>query len=310
MTTDAGSIPTFVVAGAARSGTTAVVEALRAHPDVFVTRPKEPHYFAFAGGPVEFTGPGDDATINRIAVTARERYLALYPADPAGDGYRALGDGSVSTLYYHRTAIPEILALNPAMRVVIILRDPVERAYSSFQYMRARGLEPLADFAAALREEPRRIAAGWQHLWHYDAMSRYADAVEHFLGALGRDQVGVWFYEDLAGDGPVVIDQICRFLGVAPERAALRAVPRVNVSGEPRSRRLQTLIQGATRHRGVRLAAKRIVPFGVRERVRRANLRPAGAPAGARQELRPVFRDDVVRLAELLDRPIPDWIRD
>jgi len=90
----------FVVVGAARAGSTAVTEALRAHPHIFVTRPKEPHYFALSGRPVNFSGPGDDTTINRVAVTDVEQYRAHYPP---GGGYRALGEGSVSTLYYHES---------------------------------------------------------------------------------------------------------------------------------------------------------------------------------------------------------------
>ena len=70
--------PTFLVVGTARAGTTAVVEGLRTHPDVFITHPKEPHYFAFHGTVPDFQGPGDDESINRIAITDRDRYLALY----------------------------------------------------------------------------------------------------------------------------------------------------------------------------------------------------------------------------------------
>src|SRR5688572_19388263 len=123
--------PTFLVAGAGRCGTTGLVEGLRTHPDVFVTHPKEPHYFALHGQTVDFKAPGDQATINQVAVTDRDAYLALY--DGAGNA-RARGDGSVSTLYYYQRAIPEILAVNPEMRIVIMLREPVDRAFSSYQY--------------------------------------------------------------------------------------------------------------------------------------------------------------------------------
>ncbi|MDN5895646.1 MAG: sulfotransferase, partial [Nocardioides sp.] len=134
------SVPDFVVAGAGRSGTTAVVEALRVHPQAFVTEPKEPHYFALHGTRPEFAGPGDAHTINRVAVTDRKAFLDLFPRD-RGE-FRALGDGSVSTLYYYQRALPEILTMNPGMRFVILLRDPVARAYSSFQYIRARVFDP------------------------------------------------------------------------------------------------------------------------------------------------------------------------
>ncbi len=102
--------PTFLVVGGARCGTSALSEGLRAHPRVFVTEPKEPHYFALHGREVDFSGPGDERTINQVAVTDRDAYLRLYPRE---HDFLALGDGSVSTLYYHQHAIAEIAAVNP-----------------------------------------------------------------------------------------------------------------------------------------------------------------------------------------------------
>src|SRR5829696_8680938 len=99
MSTD--RVPDFVVAGAARAGSTAVVESLRKRSDVFITQPKEPHYLALGdGGPV-FTGPGDDVTINAVLVDSREDYARLF-ADAPPDAL--CGEGSVSTLYYYEKA--------------------------------------------------------------------------------------------------------------------------------------------------------------------------------------------------------------
>ncbi|MCI0634573.1 MAG: hypothetical protein L0206_11755, partial [Actinobacteria bacterium] len=72
------SRPNFFVIGAARSGTTSLTEALREHPDVFMTSPKEPHFLAFNGQRVSFIGPGDDVTFNRVACTDLDRYLGLF----------------------------------------------------------------------------------------------------------------------------------------------------------------------------------------------------------------------------------------
>src|SRR6476646_940700 len=94
--------PTFFVIGAARSGTTALAEMLRLHPSVFVTRPKEPHFLAFAGRSVAFCGPGDDLVVNQADVTHVDDYYDLY-RDAAG--YAARGDASVSTLYYSQASI-------------------------------------------------------------------------------------------------------------------------------------------------------------------------------------------------------------
>ena len=72
------SVPTFLIVGGARCGTTGLVEGLRRHPNVFITDPKEPHYFALHGSGAHFTAPGDAHTINRVAVdVSGEPYVDL-----------------------------------------------------------------------------------------------------------------------------------------------------------------------------------------------------------------------------------------
>ncbi|CAN5138791.1 hypothetical protein BH20ACT5_BH20ACT5_07880 [soil metagenome] len=299
------TVPTFLVAGAARSGTTALIEGLRSHPRVFVTQPKEPHYFALHGEPACFTGPGDAATINRVAVTDRAGYLGLYPE---GHDYLALGDGSVSTLHYAEHAAPEILRINPELRVVLLLRDPVDRAFSSYQYLRGRGFEPHEDFLTAVAEEPSRRQEGWHHLWHYTAMSRYADGLETLRGALGPDRVGVWFYDDFDRDPDAVFAAVLRFIGVPVEPGYTGAVTRVNVSGASRAAPIHRSIQWITRNEVLRRLVKRLTSYRFREFVRRSAVRPTAVPAAARRALDPLFADDLRRLARLVDGPTPAWL--
>ncbi len=297
------TIPTFVVAGAARAGTTALTEGLRSHPDCFVTTPKEPHYFAFAGEKPAFTGPGDREGINKKAITRREDYLALYRG--AGS-LVARGDGSASTLYYYDKAIAEIESINPAMRVVIVLRDPVERANSSFQYLRGMGRETVTDFGSALDLEAGRIAAGWHHLWHYAGMSHYADAVEAFVSTFGT-AVHVVFYDDLVRDAEQTLASVYRHLGVDPGRAPGGGTPTVNASGQPRLVGVDRAFAALRRSMVVRSAVRRSVPYRTREKIRSWNLTGAAAPPTARARLRPMFAADLARLADVLGRELPPW---
>jgi Sulfotransferase family len=307
MTVDA--VPNFLVVGAARSGTTGLVEGLRSHPRVFVTEPKEPHYFALHGQAPRFAGPGDAHTINRVAVTDLDRYLALYPAQP--HHYLALGDGSVSTLYYYQQALPEVLATNPEMRLVVLLREPIARAYSSHQYMRARGFEPYEDFLRAIDDEPRRIAENYHHLWHYTTMSKYADAIEALQKAVPVERLGIWFYDDLERDYEGTVRQVLRFLDVPPVEGEAEGVPRVNISGKPRFAPVQKALWWATRHDILRRGVKRVTTYRFRERIRRLTLRKGGVPPEAVERLRPVFADDLARLRDLLPGDdAPSWLRE
>ena len=299
------TLPTFLVIGAARSGTTGLVEGLRTHPSVFVTDPKEPHYFALHRLGARFTAPGDDHTINRVAVTDRDAYLALYPTE---HDFRALGDASVSTLYYHEEALPEVRRMNPAMKLVVMLREPVARAYSSHQYMRARGLEPVEDFMTAVDLERTRKEEGWHHIWHYTSMSRYADSLEAVYATFPREQVGVWFYDDLQADYSGTVSSILRFLDVPPATGEATGVPRVNVSGQPRFPPIHAAIAWATGNERLRTLVKQRTSYRFRERVRRAVLQSDPMPAGARQALEPLFEKDLIRVRAVLDGQVPPWL--
>lgn len=301
------TIPSFLVIGAGRSGTTGLVEGLRGHPQVFVTKPKEPHYFAYHGEQLDFRGPGDATGINQTAVTGTEAYLALYPQEHT---FTALGEGSVSTLYHHERAIPAIRRLTPDARLVILLREPVARANSAFDYLAQQGHEPCDNLLDAVADEDRRVAEGWHHLWHYTRMSRYADSVAAFQDAFGPDQVGIWFYDDLEADYPETLRQVLRFIGTSPQPGELDRVPVVNVSGKPRSRLAQSAIQAATAIEPVRRLAKRATSFEAREAIRRRLLKSHGVDPGVRRQLAPLFVDDLARLRELVpeDRH-PEWLR-
>lgn len=299
------TVPTFLIAGAGRAGTTGLAEGLRSHARVFVTQPKEPHYFALHGRKADFRGPGDADTVNRVAITDLDPYLALYPGQ---HDFLALGEGSVSTLYYASHAAPEIVRVNPDMRVVVILREPVDRAYSSYQYLKARGFEETEDFLAAVSHEPERKAENWHHLWHYVSMSHYAEDLRTLQNALGRERVGVWFYDDLEADYAGTVRSVQAFLGLPEDPGQDLDIPRVNVSGTPRFAFVQNAIQAATRTAVVRQAVKSLTSFRFRERIRRSGLRPSSVTAEERAELAPLFVDDLTTLRTLLDGPLPAWL--
>lgn len=304
----APTVPTFVVAGAGRAGTTGLVEALRAHPQAFVTTPKEPHYLAMHGSRPDFRGPGDEESINRTAVTDERAYLDLFPDDPVRT---ARGEGSVSTLYYHSRAVPELLRINPDVRVVLLLREPVARAYSSFQYLRAQGREPEEDFLVALDDEPRRRADNWHHLWHYAQMSLYADAVADLTAQLRPGHLGVWFHDDLEADFAGTLAEAVQFLGLPAVPGLGEDAARVNISGTPRFHRLQQGLWWASGRPVVRRSARALTSWRFREAVRSRLITRQEVPARVVDALAPVFADDLARLREVLGPAVevPPWLQ-
>jgi hypothetical protein len=285
--------PQFLIIGAARSGTTALYQYLVEHPRLFLTEPKEPHYYALAGTTPAFTGPGDRQTINRLAVTDPDAYRALYRgARP--DQVR--GEASVSTMYYP-DAVRRIRDEVPDARLVCMLRDPADRAFSAYGFMRTRGFEPCDTFEEALADEARRIEAGWHHIWHYTAMGRYGEQLAHVLDVFPREQLLVLRHEDMSADPDAVLARVHAFLGVEVLPHAVDPDP--HRSGEPRSTLLSRLV--STPHPAKRFVTP-LVPKTLRRRLRREIVRRNIVRGSYRPETRRQLVETFTPDLELLER--------
>lgn len=295
--------PTFLIIGAARSGTTFLAQQLASHPDVSFSDPKEPHFLAFPGQPLTFTGPGDAETINRVAITEPDRWHALFDRPTS-----ARGEGSVSTLYYGSTAIETIRSHCPDVRCIAVLREPVDRAYSAWLYQVGKGYE-TESFEHALDLEADRIAAGWHHMWHYEAMGHYASQLTTFIDALGLDRLLVLDHRALQDDPTTTIGRCFAHLGL-PAVSLTDLDFEVNRGGTPRSRAVAGALARARRVEPVRRAIKAVVPFKVRERLRAANLDQPPMSVTARDRLRAAFADEAEQLRSLLGDEAPAWTTD
>jgi len=209
-------LPSFMVIGAAKAGTTSLYNYLAEHPEIFMSAVKEPNFFALAAGRPNLQGPLEPERVfnllHRKTVTDRAAYEQLFLS--AG-GAKAVGEASPRYLYspLAPAAIQETCG---SIRLVAILRDPFYRAWSHFEMNRRRGLEPLADFAAALEAEAGRIAQGYEWDWHYLAIGRYAEQLERYVARFGREQLLVLLHEDLAHEPAAALERVFRFLGVDP----------------------------------------------------------------------------------------------
>lgn len=293
--------PDFLVIGAARSGTTALTSFLAEHPDVFVSDPKEPHLLAFADGPVRFSGPGDDDLVNRVAVRDVETWRGLFRGRPE----RRRGEGSVTTLCYPQTSIPAIDRLcAPGCRLVVLLRDPVERAWSGWLYLRSRGYD-AGDFSECLAREDERTRAGWSHMWQLARLSRYGEQLAPFVAGFG-DRLLVVLQEDLARDPGGQLRRVLEFLDVDPD-APIDTDRQVNEGGVPRSRAVAGGLNVVRRSVLLRRLVKAAVPERRRERIRSATVTRPELDDATLARVAQLFADDLAHLQTLLDRDLSLW---
>lgn len=232
-------LPDFLIVGAARSGTTSLYRYLRRHPDLYLPTDKEPHFLAFAGDPPRY-GPD----ISQGVTWRVDAYLRLFEDAPPGT---LTGEASTSYLYFHDEVIENIRALygsdHADIKIIIVLRDPVQRAFSHHSYLVAQGVEDLP-FRDAI--DPALMADRSETRWDFDyvGFSRYYEQVEHYLDAF--EHVGIWEFSLLKEDPSRLVREILEFLGVDPD-VSLDLSLQANRSGTARFEWIRGVLQGHPR---------------------------------------------------------------
>lgn len=298
-------LPTFLVVGAAKCGTTSLFHYLNQHPEVFIPEKKECFFFSSLE---TFHGPRNDQEINVAATRTLEEYEALFA--PAG-ATPVRGDVSHDYLYYYRRSIPNILRhLGPGIPIVIILRDPRERAYSHYKHHLKAGTSTDRSFEQALALESQRVEAGWSWNWHYVRAGLYADAVGAYLDSFER--VRVYLFDDLARDAASLVPDLYRFVGADPGFQPELGVENAGVS--IRSNALNRFLRNESWAKQRTRALMEAVGIQPRH-ISRLKLRAMQANTAekdrmkdcTRERLTDVFKADVSALESLLHRDLTAW---
>jgi hypothetical protein len=238
----------------------------------------------------------------RHYVRDREAYLSLF----TDASERLSGDGSPYYLV-HPPCAARIAAACPDARILILLRHPADRAWSSYGLLRRQGREPLERFEDALAAEPQRIREGWEWIWHYRALGYYSAMLRRFLSHFPAEAVHVVLFEELLCSPERELAAIHRHLGVDPRPAAV--YQQQNASGAARSPALARLIH--TRQAAAPIL-RRMLPRSwlrsLRTRMDRWNTAPASAPDPAvRSRLAHEYREEIATCEEILGRHLEAW---
>ena len=293
-------LPNFLIIGAMKSGTTVLYDALTQHPQVFMSGIKEPGFFCV-----------DDHGEVVAALEGAEPYalnLASYRRlfDDAG---RAIAIGEASTAYLHTPGTAErIYALIPAAKLICVLRNPIERAYSHFLFLTRKGIENIADFTTALAMEEQRVT---QQLpfGHYTRIGFYSQHLQRYFSVFPRAQMGIYFFEDLIKRPDTFYPEVCRFLGVSDEFQPDTTIRR-NPSGLPKRKWLNDLI---SKPNPVRDFVQPRLPrrlYKLATTLRDRNLARPSMPLAARRRLAALYGPEIEALQTLLGRDLSHWLED
>jgi Sulfotransferase family len=215
--------PNFFIVGAAKAGTTSLYAGLREHPEVFMSYPKEPHHFTQVNPPHQLRWHFE-------GYTDPHRYLRLFAGS---DSFKAVGEASTSYLWHPQVA-RRIRKQVPGARIIISLRDPVERAYSHYLMHVREGIQSLR-FYDALVEDMKRTDEAWAISHFYVGKGCYAKQVRRYLEVFGRDRVKIVLFDDLKRDPGAKMREVVRFLGLDP--APLARIDAARVSNPYRASR-------------------------------------------------------------------------
>jgi hypothetical protein len=294
--------PDFFLVGAPRSGTTALCNYLRAHPDLFICSPKEPTYF------------GRDLTPKKFPTL--DSYRALFRNVGAA---RRAGDGSVAYLA-SEFAADEIHAFNPEASIVIILRDPVEMMQSLHLKHYLMGIEPCRSLEEALAAEPGRLATGagvppgvCARVIALRNRASYAAQVKRFLDKFGSSQVKLFRFDDFQANPTRIFRETCSFLGVRDDVIPVCAPH--NVGREVKSAKWHEFLIRSPHW--AQAIARIVLPFPeLRKRIQRCLMRrnqqrskPAPMTPELRARLKTEFTPEIAELSRLTGWDLSHWLK-
>ena len=300
-------MPNFLIIGAAKSGTTALYAYLRQHPDIFMSSVKEPRFFAFEGEKLSFSGPKDHGErFNRETITDLKTYQSLFDGVA---GEKAIGEASPAYLSSAEKASKSIRHHIPEVKLIVILRQPAERAYSAFLHTIRSGRETNMNFESVLKSEEKRIQNNWGAIWQHRRLGFYYEQMLPYYQLFPQEQIKVCLYDDLRLNSASLIRELLTFLEV-DSTLPLDVSRRVNVSGIPRSTWVQKILK--VTHKQISDMLKQQVPHKHRRslvhKVKEANLIRPDLPEETRRRLTFEYKDDILKLQDLIQRDLSSWL--
>jgi hypothetical protein len=278
---------------------------MKQHPDIYMSPVKEPHFYGYENAPPNSQGPDDFVN---TAVTNLDAYLMLFK-DVKDE--IAIGEASPTYLYLPR-AVERIHHHIPEVKLIAILRQPADRAFSAYMHAIRDQRETEDDFSKALALEEERIARNWGPLWHFKKLGCYYEQLARYYSRFDRDQIHVYLHDDFSANPISVLQGIFRFVKVDASFVPDTRV-KANVSGVQKSKTVSRLINAFfTKPNPVRFAARRVIPEDRRwlftSTVRNRNLSRQSMSPEIRRELTDYFRADILRLQDLIERDLTHWL--
>lgn len=298
-------LPTFFVVGAAKAGTTSLYRYLGDHPEVFASPTKEPFFFSFMREAPNFQGPHDE-DVNASIVTDYDEYTSLFCE---AHQEQARGDFSNSYLYFRRSAA-RIADYIEKPKIIIMLRDPVRRAFSHYLQHRMLGHESRS-FEEALALEEKRREQNWRWHYQYRRQGRYYKQVRTYLNTFGNPRVKIFLFENFVEETRRTMRRIAGFLNVDERFYDDYTFQTHNATKLPKSEVLHCLFR---RENAFRQMMRMLTPLTFRrwaadflESLNYSRDQKPSLDPNTERELRREFHSTLGQLEDLIDKDLSAW---
>lgn len=299
-------LPNLIIPGAPKAGTTSLCEYLSQHNEIFVPKIKEPRFFI---SDIIQKLPCEDVLrkyLNEYSVLSLEKYKALY--EKKNTKYKC--DASVQYLYYHEQVIPKIKSLLGEPKVVILLREPVSRAFSNYMYAYYKN---KGSFEYEITLEEQRKKAGWNSFCLFLSQGFYYDAVKHYLDSF--EKVKIILFEDFKKNTDQTVLEIFEFLELQPVKKIETSLVH-NKSGVPRNEFVRWLVfEDNVVKRKSRFFYKRLINASTRQKIT-TSIRSKSVKKNDIEmcsdtyvRLKNLYREDILKLQDLLKKDLSTWLQ-
>lgn len=311
-------LPNFLVVGANKGGTTSLFHYLKQHPEVYLSPLKEPHYFSKDIDPSKFSKAFAHNKLKDIATYVNGPLTSDYHAGfvQEWDHYcklfkhagNAKAIGELSTSYLFSTvAAREIRETLGDIKIIICLRNPIERAYSHYRMNLWTGNSKAPNFMQALREDQAHEPKVWGNAHLYIEIGMYYEQVRRYYDHFSAGNIKVIFSSDLRKDTLKVVQELYAFLGV-DAKFEPDISERFNEVFTPKFKGLTWFLNKS----GIRPLMKRITGGGFKKAVVKLMFKgkdeKGEITAEERAYLIDIYREDIQKLSLLLHRDLNSWL--
>jgi hypothetical protein len=293
--------PNFIIIGAMKAATTSLYTYIKQHPDIFMTKVKEPMFFNNFQQENNYNILGSKSKKS----TTLEEYLAMFK-----DAKNEKAIGEASPAYIYNENAPYLIKENlPDVKIIAILRQPTDRAYSNFLHTKRADRENVNSFGQAIKIEKERISDNWSPLYHYIQKGFYSVQLKRYYNLFPKENIKVYLFEDVVKTPKETLKDIFKFLNV-DENIEIDVSKKSNVSGTPKG--ILGFILKKMRYYNLmpKFAISDYLPTFIISLLFKSVYKDTEKlDSVLRKELTDkYYREEILKLEKLIDRDLSNWL--